>query len=96
MVGKNEKGNALLLKEAKKNDVWLHVKELPSCHVIIRTDKQSVPPLVLSFAAKLCVEFSQTQKGTYLVDYTARQNVKVIQGASVQYVEYQTLSVTKE
>ncbi|MBE0495334.1 MAG: DUF814 domain-containing protein [Campylobacterales bacterium] len=96
MVGKNEKGNITLLKEAKKSDVWLHVKDMPSSHVIIRTDKQSVPSSVLTFAARLCVEFSQTQGGNYLVDYTPRRNVKMVQGALVHYVEYQTLNVTKE
>jgi predicted ribosome quality control (RQC) complex YloA/Tae2 family protein len=91
MLGKNEKGNIELLKAAKKSDIWLHLKDIPSSHVIIRTDKQSIPQDVIDFAAKLCVEFSVTKKGTYLVDYTQRRNVKVIDGANVTYVEYKTL-----
>jgi len=91
MLGKNEKGNIELLKEAKKRDIWFHIKDTPSSHVIIRTDKTSVPQSVLDFAAKICVEFSVTKKGTYLVDYTQRRNVKVHDGANVTYVEYKTL-----
>ncbi len=62
LLGKNEKGNIALLQEAKKSDIWLHVKDMPSSHVIICTEKQNVPESVLIFAAKLCVEFSMPQK----------------------------------
>ena len=96
MVGKNEKGNTALLQSAKKSDMWLHVKDMPSSHVIVRTDKLSVPEHVLMFAAKLCVAFSNIQPGAYLVDYTPRRNVKMIQGAFVNYVNYNTLKVSKE
>lgn len=96
MVGKNEKGNIALLKEAKKSDLWLHVKDIPSAHVIIRTDKQSVHQNVLEFAGRLCVGFSKLQEGSYLVDYTQRRNVRMGQGANVTYVDYQTFKVFKE
>ncbi len=91
MLGKNEKGNIELLKVAKKSDIWMHIKGIPSCHVIIRTNKQNVPQSVLDFAGKICVEFSVTKKGTYLVDYTKRHNVKVLEGANVIYVDYKTM-----
>ena len=96
MLGKNEKGNIALLKEAKKSDIWLHIKEMPSAHVIIRTEKQNIPEAVLLFAAKLCVNFSVSQKGGYLVDYTPRKNVKPFDGANVAYEVYQTLKIYKE
>lgn len=91
MLGKNEKGNEELLKEAKKSDIWFHIKGMPSSHVIIKTNKVNVPQSVLDFAAKICVEFSVSKKGTYLVDYTQRRNVKVVSGASVTYVDYKTM-----
>ena len=93
MLGKSEKGNILLLKEAKKRDIWLHLKDIASSHVIIRTDKQNIPESVLEFGAKLCVNFSVTQKGSYLVDYTQRRNVKMGEGAHVNYVDYKTLNI---
>lgn len=96
LLGKNEKGNITLLQEAKKSDIWLHVKDMPSSHVIIATEKQSVPESVLIFAARLCVDFSLSQKGGYLVDYTKRKNVKPFDGANVAYEEYQTLKIYKE
>ena len=96
MVGKSEKGNIELLKAAKKSDIWLHLKDRASSHVIIRTDKQNIPQSVLNFAGKLCVMFSVTQQGGYLVDYTPRRNVKMNEGAHVTYVDYNTFKVFKE
>lgn len=92
-LGKNEKANAYLLKNAKMSDIWLHLKDLPSTHVIISSNKKEVPKEVLEFGANLCVKFSTTQKSSYLVDYTTRRNVKVISGAKVNYVNYKTLGV---
>lgn len=44
LVGKNNKQNDYLtLKVARKNDVWLHVKEIPGSHVIIRTQSMTHP-----------------------------------------------------
>ncbi len=95
-LGKNEKGNITLLKEAKMGDIWLHLKDMPSTHVIIRTDKKNVPESVLMFAAKLCVQFSAVSAGSYLVDYTYRRHVKMREGANVNYVEYKTVKVNKD
>lgn len=95
-LGKNEKGNITLLKEAKMSDIWMHIKDMPSTHVIIRNDKKNVPDSVLEFGAKLCVQFSAVTEGSYLVDYTYRRNVKMREGANVNYVEYKTLKITKD
>ncbi len=95
MVGKSEKSNIALLKEAKKSDIWLHIKEIPSSHVIIRTSKQNLPQNVLEFAAKLCVNFSTAKKGNYLVDYTAFKNVRIQSGANVFYTNYKSVKIAK-
>ncbi len=95
-IGKNEKGNAKLLKSAKMGDIWMHLKDIPSTHVIISNAKKSPPSEVLEFGAKLCVNFTTAQTGTFLVDYTYRRDVKVIQGAKVEYKNFKTISVKKE
>lgn len=96
MLGKNERGNIELLEKARARDIWLHLKERPSAHVIIVTDKQNVPESVLHAAAKLCVDFSVFEKGRYLVDYTPRREVKIQEGANVLYNKYKTLQILKE
>ena len=96
MLGKSEKGNIELLENARARDIWLHLKDRPSAHVIIVTDKQNVPENVLEAAARLCVDFTLFEKGQYLVDYTPRREVKIQEGANVLYNKYKTLQILKE
>ncbi|TDJ81763.1 NFACT RNA binding domain-containing protein [Campylobacter volucris] len=95
-VGRNEKANEYLLKIAKKDDLWFHVKDYPSAHVIITSNKLKISQMVLEFAAKICVEFSKLSSGTYLVDYTSKNFVKIKEKAFVNYTNYKTLSILKE
>ncbi|MCX2683510.1 NFACT RNA binding domain-containing protein [Campylobacter sp. MIT 21-1685] len=95
-VGKNEKANEFLLKNAKKNDMWLHIRGLSSSHVIIISNKQKISQEVLQFAAKLCVNFSKVKKGLYWVDYTLRNCVKVKEKAFVEYKDFKSIKVEKD
>ncbi len=92
-LGKNERGNITLLQNARARDVWLHMKERPSCHVIITTDKQNLPLHIIESAARLCVDFTMFEKGRYLVDYTPRREVNIQHGANVLYNKYKTIEV---
>jgi len=94
-LGKSERGNIELLRNARARDVWLHLKDRPSAHVIITTDKQELPRNILEAAAKLCVDFSVFEKGSYLVDYTPRREVRVQEGANVLYTNFKTLVIDK-
>ena len=96
LVGRNSVENQHLLKIARANDLWMHVRGIPSSHVIIRTDKQTLPDTVIRSAAKLCVDFSLKQAGDYDVDYTKRKFVKIQEGSHVEYDKYQTIRVRKE
>ena len=95
LIGRNEKGNVELLKNARKDDVWLHVKDVPSAHVIIKTNKTKLDEEVLRFCAKICVEFSVKGAGSYEVDYTRRENVKILSGANVNYINFKTIIINK-
>jgi len=92
-LGKNEKGNISVLKNAKARDIWLHMKDRPSCHVIIHTDKQQLPQNIIATAARLCVDFTTSVKDRYLVDYTPRREVTIQNGANVLYNKYTTIEV---
>jgi len=92
-LGKNERGNITLLGNARARDIWLHLKDAPSTHVIITTDKQNVPMGIIESAARLCVDFTSTSKDRYLVDYTPRREVTIQSGANVLYNKYKTIEV---
>ena len=92
-LGKNERGNISLLEKARARDIWLHLKDAPSTHVIITTDKQNVALNIIESAARLCVDFTTTSKDRYLVDYTPRREVSIQNGANVLYNKYKTIEV---
>jgi len=96
LIGRNSKENQSLLKIAKSNDVWMHIRDIPSSHLIIKTDKQNLPDTLIEKAAKLCVDFSLTQAGDYSVDYCKRRFVKIQEGSNVEYDKYKTIRVRKE
>ena len=91
LVGKNEKGNIKLLKSANANDLWLHIKNHPGAHVIVKNNKISLNNDIIKKAAELAVAFSGKEEGE--VDYTRRKFVKIKEGANVEYGKYGTVKV---
>ena len=79
-VGKNNQQNDFLtLKLASGNDLWLHTKNTPGAHVIIKNkgDNQTPPLDTLLQAAQLAAYFSKTKKeDKVVVDYTLKKYVK--------------------
>ena len=70
-VGKNNKQNDYLTNQlAARHDIWLHVKDMPGSHVIIRDSNPSDE--TLQTAAELAAYFSKGKlSGQVPVDYTA-------------------------
>lgn len=95
-VGKNEKANEFLLKSTKKDDLWLHIRGLSGAHVFIISNKQKISEEVIQFAAKICVSFSKVKKGSYWVDYTFRNCLKVKEKAFVEYKDFKSVKIAKD
>jgi len=98
-VGKNNAQNdRLTLKTAAPEDIWMHVKEIPGSHVIIRTQGRNIPDKTLFEAAMLAAYFSKARSSSNVpVDYCHRKNVKKPNGAKpgmVIYEHYNTIYVT--
>ena len=87
-VGKNAVQNDRLTTAARPNETWLHAKDMPGSHVIIRTEGE-VPPATLREAAILAAWYSKGQRSSSVpVDYTLRRYVKKPSGAVPGYVIY--------
>jgi len=73
-VGRSAKANDLLtFQHAKGNDWWLHVRDWPGSHVVIRVNKGQDPDeATLQEAMKLAVEYSKA-KGQGVVDVAITQ-----------------------
>lgn len=94
LVGKNNKQNDhLTLKVADNNDIWLHTKNIPGSHVIIKTDGKSVTDETIYEAAMLAAFFSKSKLSSQVpVDYTKKKNIKKPNGAKPGMVIYETNS----
>lgn len=98
-VGRNNKQNEYLTNRmASKSDIWLHAKDIPGSHVVIKDDAPSEDTLFE--AAQLAANFSKFSKSSSVpVDYTPIRHVKKPSGAKPGYVIYdnqQTLFVTPD
>ena len=93
MLGTSERENVYLLENSKASDFWFHLKDRPSCHVIVQNSKKVIPDSVINQAAVLCAKFSVDFGGTYEVDFTQRRNVKIQSGANVLYNPYTTVKI---
>lgn len=96
LCGRNQTENRhVTFREAKGNDVWLHLKGSPGSHVVVKGQKNKTVPLnTLIEAAQLCLYHSKIRKGKSAeVDYTQRKNVRAIKGtiADVTYTGNKTL-----
>lgn len=98
-VGKNNSQNdELTMRTANKTDWWLHTKDIPGSHVLIRSDNPSEQ--TLEEAAILAAYNSKYRMSSSVpVDYTQIKNVRKPNGAKPGYVIYdnqQTLFVTPD
>ncbi len=97
LVGKNNKQNdQLTMRTANKSDYWLHTKDIPGSHVVIRSDDPSEQ--TIEEAAVLAAYYSKYRMSSSVpVDYTQIKHVRKPNGAKPGYVIYdnqQTLFVT--
>ncbi len=82
-VGRNAIQNDALLRRAKPDDLWFHVKGLPGAHVIVhRCGKEEVPQNVIEAAARLAAGFSKGKgEARVEVSYTQAKYVRKPKGA---------------
>ena len=97
LVGKNNKQNEYAtMRLAHRDDIWLHTKDIPGSHVIIRDREPSEK--TLEEAAVLAAYYSKSQQSSSVpVDYTLIRHVKKPNGSKPGYVTYdnqKTLFVT--
>lgn len=94
LVGKNNKQNDhLTLKIADNNDIWMHTKNIPGSHVIIKTEGKKVSDEAIFEGAMLAAYFSKSKMSAQVpVDYTKKKNIKKPNGAKPGMVIYETNS----
>ncbi|WP_175988890.1 NFACT RNA binding domain-containing protein [Bacillus sp. Marseille-Q1617] len=99
LVGKNNKQNDYLTnKAAGRDDIWLHTKDIPGSHVVIKSNDPSEQ--TIKEAANIAAYFSKARESSSVpVDFTAVRQVKKPKGAKPGFVIYegqQTVYVTPD
>ncbi|GAY74457.1 fibronectin/fibrinogen-binding protein [Sporolactobacillus inulinus] len=99
LVGKNNKQNDYLTtKAAARDEIWLHTKDIPGSHVVIRSQDPSEETLLE--AAHLAAFYSKSRMGSGVpVDYTKVRYVKKPSGAKpgfVIYTDQKTVYITPD
>src|SRR5690606_7596573 len=99
LVGKNNKQNEYLtMKLAHRDEIWLHTKDIPGSHVIIREREPSEETIME--AAILAAYYSKSQNSSSVpVDFTKVRHVKKPNGSKPGFVIYdnqRTIYVTPD
>ncbi|MCM3672918.1 NFACT family protein [Peribacillus simplex] len=98
-VGKNNKQNDYLTnKFARRDEIWLHTKDIPGSHVVIRNEAPSEK--TIKEAAVLAAFFSKAKQSSSVpVDFTQVRHVKKPNGSKPGFVIYdqqQTVYITPD
>jgi predicted ribosome quality control (RQC) complex YloA/Tae2 family protein len=95
--GKNNKQNETVTFDiASHNDIWLHAKEYPGAHVIIKGG--DIPQSVLEEGARTAARYSGAE-GKCEVVWCLKKHVKRIPGGAcgqVSYKNFKTILIEKE
>jgi len=98
LVGRNNRQNdTVTCRIGKSYDMWLHIKDAPGSHVLIKNQGVEIPDKVIEYAARLAAYYSSARESAMVeIDYTIIKNIKKPSGAmpgKVIYDKYKTAYV---
>ena len=86
-VGKSAKENAVILQQAKSNDLWFHVRGFAGSHVWVPrgqpgfATKEKLSHEILEWIAKIALKYSKAKAASFAaVDYTEKKYLRKIKG----------------
>jgi predicted ribosome quality control (RQC) complex YloA/Tae2 family protein len=89
-IGRNSRQNEqVTFRNARADDLWLHARDVPGAHVVIRNDGRRIPESLIESAAAIAAYYSSRQLEIRVpVDVTRCKYVKAIKGAGPGMVTY--------
>lgn len=90
LVGTSANGNAAVTFDlAQPDDIWLHARQVPGAHVILRSAGRTPPEDIIERAAQLAARYSAARTaGSVEVDVAPKRYVKKIPGGPAGLVRY--------
>lgn len=92
LVGRNNKQNdEVTIRLSYSTDIWLHTKDIPGSHTLIRTNGSgTAPEKTILEAAQIAAFYSKAKNSSQVpVDYTLVKNVKKPNGSKPGFVIYE-------
>ncbi len=77
LIGQNAKDNENIIKMSEQNDLWFHVDNLPSAHIILQSNGDIIPKRYLNKICSLFRDNSSKLTSRYNIIYTTIKNVKL-------------------
>ena len=89
-IGRNSRQNDIVtFDKGGPQDLWLHARDVPGSHVIIKFDGRQIPEESIVQAAGIAAYYSAGRgESSAIVDVTPRRYVKKIKGAGPGMVTY--------
>jgi len=89
-IGRNSRQNEkVTFKLANAQDIWLHARDVPGAHVVIRHDGRRISQALIAEAAAVAAWYSKRRHDSNVqVDYTRVKYVKAIKGAGPGMATY--------
>jgi predicted ribosome quality control (RQC) complex YloA/Tae2 family protein len=89
-VGRNSRQNDMAtFGKGGGDDLWLHARDVPGAHVVIKFDGRTIPEDVIEQAAAMAAYYSKLRgEGNVVVDVTQCKHVRKIKGAAPGMVTY--------
>lgn len=93
-VGRNSRQNEqVTFKTAKAQDIWLHARNVPGAHVVIRKDGRRINDALIAEAAAVAAWYSKRRADAKVnVDFTRVKYVRAIKGAGPGMATYRNES----
>ena len=89
LVGRSGAQNDAALRLADADDVWLHARNVPGAHTVLRSGGRDVPEATIQQAAQIAAYYSKLRDSTSAeVDVTKRRYVRRIPGGHPGLVTY--------
>jgi predicted ribosome quality control (RQC) complex YloA/Tae2 family protein len=96
-IGKNANHNHSIILEADDEDIWFHLEDYPSSHVIVsnKYNNGQLTRSELKFCGRICKTRSKySQCSKIKVNYTKIKNIKILDvPGSVSISNFKTIKV---
>lgn len=77
LIGENARDNENIIKISHPEDIWFHVDNMSSAHIILKSEGDKIPKKYLNKISGLFKEYSKKFTCKYNVIYTSIKNVKL-------------------